>query len=218
MRLRFRFPLLFGKTQYFIPEYHVSDIPIDDFRGKTREEMEKALSEDSHKTVHFVCGKTFRVRFFHACDGRCGVYLNVAHLAMDLNAVLIFYRDLFCVYDALENGREMPKPLDKFEESIKRELALAKNKAKDARERKYYEDYYSARPPCFFAGVDGMRMLNKMRRRKRDPHFRLINLIFLLRNKTKTFCCSVPEETKQKWKDFARSQNVSLTCLLYLAQ
>lgn len=106
--------------------------------------------------------------FFYAHDGRCGVYLNASHLNMDLAAEFLFYRDLFGVYDALENKTELPAPLYKSEELLKRDLERMANVQKRQRDEKFYNDFFSEDAhQITFTGIDGTRLLEKSRKKER---------------------------------------------------
>lgn len=206
-----------GRREYFLPEHHLSDIPVDDYRGKTREDMIKGISADAAKPVRLFKGEVFRIRFFYAFDGRCGVYLCSSHMIMDLAAVFIFYKDLFSVYNALENNLELPKPLDSFEESLKRDLEKMHNKDKYAREDAFFVDYFKKQQPSFYAGIDGMRQLNKEREKKKDPNRRYVNIFDPFHDGSANVMRHVDGETIRKITAFAEEQHIPFQSLLYLA-
>ena len=119
--MRLRFNKKGGKfTQHFEEKIEIGKIPVMNF--KSEKEQEDFLTADAQKPIRFLKGETYRIYFFNTPDGRNGIYINVIHLAMDAPAVFIFFDDLLKVYEALESGGEMPKPLGSYETAIGKEL------------------------------------------------------------------------------------------------
>ena len=87
LRLRFKRKGL-TTYQYFLPEYKLENIPLDDFREKTEEDMIKRLKSDACVALKYLKGETFRIRFFITPEGRFGIYLCIMHLS--INSVRAF--------------------------------------------------------------------------------------------------------------------------------
>jgi len=216
--LRLRFTKTFKERKmYFLPEDHLDDIPVWDFRNKTQEEMMDQIEKDSAVPVHYLKGEVFRIRILRAPDGRDGFYFVPYHLIMDLAAVLIFFKDLLQVYDHFEKGTELPAPLYPFEEIQKRDLAITEDKKKMDRQLQHYIDYNAAIPqPSYYAGYDRMRVLNAQRKKKKDPSIRC-RTYNLLQNANCGFLrYSLSKEETQRLTDFYTEQKSSLLALVFL--
>ena len=206
-----------GIKQYYLPKCSVSDIPVDDYRGMSEEDAKALLHKRGSKPVlDYLHGEVFRIRFFRSHDGRYGVYLCACHLNMDLAAEFLFYKDLFAVYDALENGKELPKPLDKSEDLTIRDLEKRANVQKYEKDKKFFEEFFNSAPKVTYAGIDGPRHLEAYRKKK-GPSKNLVGLPIILFDKTKTLTNVIDADLSSKIYSFAEEQNISFAMLLYLA-
>ncbi|MBR2868497.1 MAG: hypothetical protein IKB88_05490 [Clostridia bacterium] len=214
--LRLRFFKEKGKIkQYFIDEYKVENIPVLDF--KTDKERQDYLGADAQKPVRMLKDETFRIKFFRMADGRNGIFLNVHHLVMDNAAVFIFYADLLKVYDHLKNGTDMPKPLGKFEDIIKKELAYVSNPENLKREEEAYREFMSKDGEPLYLGVEGPRHLEAERAKKKDPSIKAPSLFDPINDKAELTKYSIPYEKSQKIFKFMEENGIGGECLVQLA-
>ena len=206
-----------GLKQYYISEYTVSNVPVDDYRGMKEEEAKALLHKrGSHPVLKFTKGEVFRVRFFRSFDGRYGVYLCACHLIMDLAAEFLFYKDLFAVYDALENGKELPAPLSKSEDLLKLEFEKTSNTQKHDRNVKFFEEFFNEDRMFTFAGVDGPRLLEESRKKAKDPSRAAVKPLIILHDKTDTVTCKIDAGLASKMYALLEKENMSLGALFHL--
>lgn len=215
--LRNRIKITFsGIRQSFLPEKDLGKIPFDDLSGKSEEDFSAYVKKHNAKPLAVFRGKSFRLRFFRAPDGRFGIHGVFSHIAMDATAVLLFYRDLIAVYLSLRDGKELPPPLNRFEETLQKDIEIFTNKEKKERTTKFYEEYLSKGGPAFYAGADRMRELNSVRKRKKDPNFRAVSMIHPLSDKSETLKLHVGKEIAEKMESFCAENRVSLQSLFQL--
>ncbi len=219
--MRLRFKKQGGKIkQYFIDEYTLDDIPVETF--KTAEEQESCLTADAQKTIRFLKDETYRFIFFNSYDGRQGIYINVCHLVMDAAAVFIFFSDLFAVYDSLEQGADLPKPLSKYEDMIKREFDYINNSGKVERDKEFYTEFFKKDGPPIFNAVHGPARLLKAR--EKDPGKRVLASFDPIHDKAVLSKNPVSKEDSAAILDYIDKTGCSPECLvqlgmrLYLAQ
>lgn len=214
--LRLRFFKEKGRIkQYFLNEYSVRNIPVLDF--KSEQERIDFLTEDARKPIKMLKGEIFRVKFFRTHDNRCGVYINVHHLVMDNAAVFTFFADLFAVYDSLKDGTDMPKPLGKYEDIIKKELAYASDPENFKREEQAYREFMEKDGEPLYLGVEGPKFLEAERRKKKNPDIKAPSLFDPIHDKAELTKYSIPYEESQKIFEFMKENGVSGECLVQLA-
>lgn len=168
--MRLRFEKKGGFRQYFEEKYDIGKIPVMTF--KTEEEQEAFLTADAQKPVKFLKGETYRMIFFNTFDGRYGIYINVIHLAMDAPAVFVFFDDLLKIYESLEEGKEMPKPLGSFEKTIARELEYINNADRVSADKEFYKNYFLGDGEPIWNGVMGPGPLDEARKKRKNPELR----------------------------------------------
>lgn len=213
--LRLRFFKEKGKIkQYFIGEHKVDSIPVLEF--KSDEERNAVLGADAQKPVRMLNDETYRIKFFRMADGRCGVYINMHHLVMDNAAVFVFFADLFAIYDSLMNGADMPKPLGKFEDIIKKELAYVANPENLKKEEAAYREFMGKDGEPFYLGVEGQRHLEAERIKKKNPDLKAPSLFDPINDKAELTKHSIPYEESQKIFDFMKENGVGGECLVQL--
>lgn len=170
--LRLRFVMVDKQIkQYFEKRKTLNYIQIKRF--KNLEEQEAFFSKDAQKPVYFLKGETFRVFFFKTEGVGSGFYLNVSHLNLDAMGIVITLIDILRVYKALKDGTEMPQPLDKFEDYIKEEFARLSDAEKMKKHEEFYKRYFLKGGEPFHANIHGPELLEKYRKRKKNPNIRV---------------------------------------------
>ena len=214
--LRLRFFKEGGKIkQHFIPEYKLENIPILEF--KSEQERIDTLTADARKPIRMLKGETYRVKFFRTHDNRCGVYINIHHLVMDNAAVFTFFADLFAIYDHLKDGTAMPKPLGKYEDIIKKELAYVADPKNLEREEKAYREFMEGLGEPLYLGVEGPKFLEAERAKKKDPSIKAPSLFDPIHDKAELTKYTIPYEDSQKIFEFMAENGVGGECLVQLA-
>lgn len=204
---------LSGIRQSFLPSKDLGKIPFDDLLGKSKDEFDQYIRMNNSKPLAVFRGKSFRLRFFRAPDGRYGIHGVFSHICMDATAVLLFYRDLIAVYLALRDGKELPPPLHPFEEILKKDIGIFKDKAKKERATKFYTEYLLSDGPSFYAGADRMRELNRVRKRRMNPNYRAVPIVHPFADSSATLKLRVDGETISKMEAFCAQNRVSLQSL-----
>jgi hypothetical protein len=199
--LRIRFYKDKGETrQYFLPSYDQPDVEIKHFASN--QEMNDFFNLDAQKPVPVYKSVPYRLYFFSTSDGRTGVYINTSHLIMDAYGVIIFYADLFSVYHAMAAGKEMPAPMYKYEDRVIKELAYLKDEKKMKRDEEFYKEFWIKDGMPFYAGVHGHNILDKERKKKKDPELRIPAAYDALHDKCDMLVLDIPQEETKKIADF----------------
>lgn len=201
--------------QYFRDPYRIGSVPVYNF--KSDEEREKVLTADAKKPIKMLKGEIFRLKYFTTYDGRYGVYINIHHLVMDNAAVFAFFNDLFAVYDHLKNGKPMPKPLGSYEDRIKRELAYVEDKSNLEKEKEAYTEYITRNGEPVYLGVEGPKLLEAERKKKKDPSINAPSLFDPIHDKAELTKTTFSPELSEKFFAFCENNNVSPECLVQLA-
>ena len=201
--------------QYFRDPYRIGSVPVYNF--KSDEEREKVLTADAQKPIKMLKGEIFRLKYFTTYDGRYGVYINIHHLVMDNAAVFAFFNDLFAVYDHLKNGKPMPKPLGSYEDRIKRELAYVEDKSNLEKEKAAYTEYITRNGEPLYLGVEGPKLLEAERKKKKDPSINAPSLFDPIHDKAELTKTTFSPELSEKFFAFCENNNVSPECLVQLA-
>lgn len=214
--LRLRFFKEKGRIkQYFLDEYKLDTIDILNF--KSEHERVDTLTADARKPIKMLKGETFRIKFFRTHDNRCGIYINIHHLVMDNAAVFTFFSDLFAVYDSLKDGAPMPKPLGKYEDIIKKELAYASNPENFKREEQAYREFLEKDGEPLYLGVEGPKFLEAERKKKKNPDIKAPSLFDPIHDKAELTKYSLSYDDSQKVFDYMKENGISGECLVQLA-
>lgn len=205
----------FKIRQFFLDEYKLEKILIKDFRSK--DEQTDFFDKDAEKKLDIFSGETFRIIFFRDFEGKCGVYLKVSHMIMDFVAVFLFFKDLMAVYDSMKNGTALPKPLAKYEDIIKKELAdegleLRIQKDIDALSERVMLD----RRPSY-NGITGQSLLERQRRLLMNKKLDTPHAYLPVKDRTHLVKCRLSDEDSIKISDFIKENNLSAECVIQLA-
>ena len=208
--LRLRFAKKTGKmVQYFLPALTLDGVRVLHFRSKAAQQA--FFQADAAKAIRPL-KETFRVYFFTDSENRCGVYINACHLIMDAFAAAVFFRDLFAVYDALEQRAQLPPPLASFEERLPKEYEYLKSEQYE-KDRDYFEEFHKKMGcPPFYAGVHGPAMLEKQRRRK--PDLTVPVAFDPIRDRAESARLYADEETTRKLLGYCEKNRIAPEILL----
>lgn len=156
LRLRF---VKKGKQilQYFEPERKIGTIPSVTFRRQS--DMTSFVNRFRRGQLDMFKGETLKVTFATDTDGKDMIIIKVSHYVADTYAIGVLITDLFAIYDALKNGKEMPPMPGSFEEVLKKDLAYRENAEAVARDEEFFKDYYVNRHPQrpMYCGIHGNR-------------------------------------------------------------
>lgn len=202
--------------QYFMPEYRLENIPVLDFTGKTKQEQDAVLTNDARTPLKTMKGEMYRIILYRTYDGRTGIYLNISHVIADLYATVVFFSDLLEVISALQGRTPMPRPLSSFEECLKKDLLIFNDKEAEERHKQFFKELFTKDGPSFYAGVDGMRLLNKTRRKKRDPNLRYEILNTFINDKSENYCMHLPAERAEPILSFCEKNSIPLQTMIYM--
>ncbi|MBQ6324161.1 MAG: hypothetical protein IJI22_04975 [Bacilli bacterium] len=194
--------------QYFLDEYKVSNISVYNFSNE--EEKEEFFLERAKKTLHFLKGELFDICFFKDHKGYSGVYFNCSHLVIDAMGIQIFYLDLLNIYRALVGKSEMPKPLYSFEEYINTDLGRYKDEKILSSGEAFYKNYFGEYGEPYYASVAGPALLEKERKRKRNPNLMSTTGAYSpLNDKGDYLKFTLSEEESKKILNYCEKNNVS---------
>ncbi|MBQ6421186.1 MAG: hypothetical protein IJK02_08955 [Clostridia bacterium] len=215
--MRLRFKKVDGEIkQYFLPSYRMEHVRVLHF--KTRQEQEDFFTADAKTPVRFLKDETYRIYFFTAADGKKGVYFNCSHLAVDALGMMVMFLDLVGVYRALAGQGEMPKPLYKYEDYIVSELKKAKDEKKLEKGKAFYQEYFAKGGEPFYAGVHGIELLNKERKKTGNPDLHVTKAAYAPYNShSETLDIGIDKKTGERIFDFCRQNNVAPESLFTFA-
>ncbi|MBQ6164881.1 MAG: hypothetical protein IJK23_10455 [Clostridia bacterium] len=200
--------------QFFLNEYRLDRIRYKEFRSK--EEQEAYFDRDASAKLRVFAGETFRVIFFKSYNGKCGVYLNVSHMMMDFVAVFIFFRDLMQVYDSLKNGTPMPRPLAKYEDTVRNEQDDPALEERLAREGKILNDWVAMDGAPVFGMLNGTKTLERQRRLLHRKDLKIPFVYLPVNDATHLVKLHLTREESERIDAFLRENGVSPEWLFQL--
>ena len=212
--MRLRFEKKGGFRQYFEDKVDIGKIPVLNF--KTQKEQDDFLTADAQKPVRCYKGETYRIYFFNTPDGRNGIYINVIHLAMDAPAVFIFFSDLLAVYEALEAGTEMPRPLGSYKETLKKEIEYKHNAEKLQADKDFFINYFKKDGEPIWNGVMGAGPLDKARIKKKNPELRACGSFDPIHDKAELVRKPLSVEDSKVILNYMEQNHLSGECVIQL--
>ena len=201
--------------QFFLKEYRLDKIRLKEFR--TKEEQEAYFDRDASAALKVFDGETFRIAFFRAYDGKCGVFLNASHIIMDFGAAFFFMKDLMAVYDSLKNGSPMPKPLGRYEDAVINEQNNPALEEHLRQEGAILDEWVARNGAPYFHMINGRKTLDKHRRIFHMKNLRMPFVFMPLNDKTHLIKEFLNEEDSKKIDAFLAENPVSAERLVQLA-
>ena len=146
--------------QYFAP-YTKIDVPVLTFN--TQKEQEAFINKTKKKAIKYMKGVVFEPYLIKTFDDKYMVFLKVCHMVLDIYGISVIFKDIFEVYDALKNGKELPEPPASFEEIVKKDLEKKRNEISHQKHKEFFTEYLKQREEPYYAGVsaDACKIWNK---------------------------------------------------------
>lgn len=212
--LRLRFIKKDGTIkQYFTGNYEYK-VPVRYFFSE--QEQNEFFEKDAPRLVPFMKDETFRICFFRTAHKGTGIYTNFSHLIMDAMGIVVFYFDLLNVYDALENNRPLPPALHRYEDYIVKQLEKNSDEKKAQKHEAFFREYFSKGGAPFYAGVHGPALLEKFRKKTKNPDARVPMAYNPLQDKCDMLVCRISKEDTERIFRFCEEKQISPEGVFYL--
>jgi hypothetical protein len=211
--LRLRVVKVGKEMKQYFAELEEPYIKYLDFSGKSLENMENKLYKIAHKRVT-VFGKSMsKVYLIRSYDGKCGIYFVVSHMILDSWGITNFYKDVLQVYEALVKGTDMPKPLAPYEPLLIRDINYRTTEAYK-KDQEFWKSFLGAEEPIF-THVNGSSMLEKYRKKKKNPNLRYAVAVTLF-TKNKNAMLLLPKELVEKMEAYCSANKLPMQSLVLL--
>lgn len=198
--------------QYFEESRTIAKIPEVTF--KTNGDKTKFLLSFRRNALKIYKGEVLKVVFATEINGNQSIYFKISHFVADTYGIGVIVSDLFKVYDALKNGKELPDMPGSFETVLKKDLAFKSSedlKAKDESFfRHYYEDTHPERPCyCGLHGDGSDRWLkNKLKGNIHLPYL-------FVRCDTEGYKFTIPATIGGKVKKWCSENNIPMSAFYF---
>lgn len=211
--LRIRFVKKNGKLmQYFESNENVKDIEIPYIEFTTEEEQNAFIARLRKKAIDYMHGVVIEPYFCKTFDNKFMMFIKVCHLILDIYGLNNMYKDLFEIYDALVEGRELPPAPSKFEDVVKKDLVVKNNKDIEQRNREFFTNYLSGKEKPYFAGIHGY---NEPVFQKELKKGRQSTKMFFIKNDTQSYMHHIDNKIVNKAMNYCQEAKCSLSNLFF---
>ena len=173
--------------QVFEESRSYDNIPVIKF--ETEAEQDEFLEKQTKKAIKYLNGVVAEPTFIKTYDHKSMVLMKVAHLVLDIYGINIIYKDLFDVYYAMKEGRELPELPTSFEEMLKADLKKKSDVAFNEKNREFFKEYYETRENPYYAGIHGYENKIWQKQLKKKRH---AMKLFLFSNFMPSFSIHTP--------------------------
>lgn len=199
--------------QYFT-DRRVLSLEIIDFSQKSPAAMEAFFVKMSAKPMKLYDSPLARIYLVKAPDGGSGIYSCISHLIMDSWAISMFYKDILEIYFARRNNAAMPKPVRSYESCLQKEIAYAASD-RHTQDHEFWRQETEEQSEPIYTSVNGSVMLEKVRKRKKNPNFRAGNGFFL-RTTASHYVQLIDKPLVDAMKDFCVANKFPTMQVLFL--
>ncbi len=161
--------------QYFAQDSAPPDIGTLDFRNRSEEFMEQTLTRMARKRITVFNQPLSKIYLLQAPSGYSGLFLIVSHLILDSAGIIILYKDILKLYEALMNKMVLPASLDSYEQWLQHELTYKSTPAYQ-RDRAYWQAVTQDTEPMF-THINGSEVLDQFRKKKKNTALRYVQTL-----------------------------------------
>lgn len=141
--------------QYFESERRIGSIREKDF--KTPSQMDAFLKNFRRKEASMFKGRPLEVVFAKNPDRKDVIIFKVSHFVADTYGIGTIVSDLFAVYNALKDGKELPAAPGRFETVLEKDMEYKADTAAVEKDREFFREYFTKLHPDHptYCGIHG---------------------------------------------------------------
>lgn len=200
----------FRLMQYFDENATCGEIPVIEF--KTKEEQEKFIQKEIKKPIKYMKGKVIEFAICKTYDNKDMVFVKVCHYVLDTYGIMVFFKDMFDVYEALLKKTELPSLPGKFEDIVKKEIEKKNDKNLAQKRLQYFKDYFKDKEEPYYVGIPGLS--TKRAVKYFDNH---LMKMFFVNNKTKGYMREIPHDLVKKVIRYCEENKVTPASFMFYA-
>lgn len=204
-----------GQTfQRFEQKRQIGAIPS--VRFSSAKEMDAFFKRFRKKQVSPFKGETLKVVFGLTPEGKQTIIFKISHLVADSYGIGVLVNDLFSVYDALKDGKELPPLPGSFETVLAKDTQYKSDVNAVNKDREFFTEYYcqkhSERP--IYCGIHGAGSDRWMKQKAAGK----ISLPYLfIKCDTQGYRFVIPSSVTLKVEDWCKANGVTMTAFFFYA-
>ena len=207
--LRLRFVKQNGKLmQYFENKENIEDINVPYIEFITKEEQDVFFEKLRKKPIAYMKGIVVEPYFCKTFDNKFMVILKVCHLILDIYGINNIYKDLFDVYKALKEDKELPpKPIN-FEDVLIKDLSVKNNKEIKERNTEFFTKYLKEREKPYYTGLHGPEEPIFRKQLEKGRH---TSKMFFINNDTHGYLHHIDNAIVEKALEYCKEKHCSVS-------
>ena len=198
--------------QYFEKNPEKINVPVLTF--KTKEEQEAFINEKRKKAIKYMKGIVCEPYFINTYDGKFMVFFKVCHMVLDIYGINFMVKDLFDVYFAMQEGKELPPAPESFEEVVEKDLERKKNEERHEEQEAFFQKILNENPEPYYVGIHGPQ--NEIWQKQRQKGKRAMKMFFI-NNDTWGYEKPISKEIMDKVVAACQEQKTTITNFMFYA-
>lgn len=214
MRLRFCRDKKGNEYQYVVKE-DPREPEHFDFTGWREEDALAKLREWTEIPFERYDSPMNRIVMIKMPDGYQGLYINVDHMTMDAQSLIVFFRDVIELYcNRLYEGIGYPKDMASYIQQLEKDLAYEAGSKASQKDREFFENLIRSSEPVF-TDIYGPEKLLREQKALKNPRLRAAtNTSDNVEANITEF--HLEEGPSQKLLKFCEEHQISMVCLLLM--
>ena len=196
--------------QYFEDKREYNSIDVLKF--ETEAEQTAYIDKFVNKAIDYKKGVVAEPVFIKTFDGKSMVLMKVCHLVLDIYGINFIYKDLFDVYNAMKENKELPEMPGSFEKLLQVDLQKKHDEAFNQKNKEFFSEYFSSRENPYYAGVHGENEKIWQKQLKKGRH---AMKLFLLKNATQGYSKYINKEVTSKIMKFCEETKITPANFLF---
>lgn len=198
--------------QYFLNEYEYENIPVIEF--KTLKKQKDWFDKKRKKAVGYLKNVVCEPYFIKTYNGKYMILLKVCHLILDLYGLNIVFKDLFNVYNALKDNKELPECPTSYEQVVINDLKAKHDEKRFKENYDYFKTLLESKQEPYYVGING---LNEPIMQKRAKKNKRAMQMFFIQNDTVGYEYIIESALMEKVEECSKKLNVSLANVMFYA-
>lgn len=185
-------------------------IEIVDFSDASEEELKSYLKKEGTTAFPNKSFDTplYKIKYIIKPDEKRGVYFVVSHMILDAFALIFMTEDAFTIYEALRDGRPLPKPFLSGLSLLNKEREYLES-SECKRDLNFWDEVFKDEPLYNSLLPAGPKDYDRNKRTGNQTYIGL-------KNKSDSWIGKIPAEFVEKTAKFAKKHEVSMQSLYML--
>lgn len=161
-----------GKLMQYVVDHDPRDIPFEDFRDRTMEEVDRIFGERAYTPMPDIDAPLCDISMVALPDNYNGFFMHLDHRLLDSAGLNVMINDLMELYCHYAFGSDYPQEMGSYVAVLEKDLKKAYNPRRLQKDHDYWQSTFEEYGEPIYTDIQGPQVLQESRHAHGDKGLR----------------------------------------------